>query len=364
MSFHRFYNNYPNVNRPPQQHTNDELYSLVVNTNNIINIQSQVITNLNSNVVNLTRMVYNLENQLVNIQSTIDNNRLSSNVSVNQANLRNNTSFNRIPGSNINTIPPPLNINTIPPPTFNTTAPSNSNITTPESNINTIPPSNLNIATPSNLRNNITSRTTGLLDNILDDIILNSPIPRRSVRPRRYPEIMEVTYSVDNNPPRSLVDLFRTINEEQTPDNVITTHETITRNTEVYTYSRDDVEVGSNDVEVGSNDVEVGSNDDDVGSNDDDVGSNDVEVGSNDVEVGSNDVEVGSNDDQDRDRCVICQEPFEDGCIMRKIKKCNHSFHMNCLDTWLERKITCPTCRCDIREHTNTTNEDDQTRDI
>ena len=331
MSFHRFYNNYPNVNRPPQHHTNDELYNLVVNTNNIINIQSQVITNLNSNVVNLTRMVYNLENQLVNIQSTIDNNRLSSNLSVNQANLRNNTSFNRIPGSNFNSIPPPppLNINTIPPPSsFNTTT-SNSNInTTAPSNSNRIPPPSTH--TPSsNLRNNITSRTTGLLDNILDDIILNSPIPRRSVRPRRYPEIMEVTYSLDNNPPRSLVDLFRTINEEQTPDNVITTHETITHNTEVYTYSRENTE---------------DTNDDQAGSNDDQAESNDL----------------------DRDRCVICQEPFEDGCIMRKIKKCNHSFHMNCLDTWLERKITCPTCRCDIRQNTNTANEDedDQTRTI
>ena len=61
--------------------------------------------------------------------------------------------------------------------------------------------------------------------------------------------------------------------------------------------------------------------------------------------------------------CVICQEPLEEGCIMRKIKKCNHSFHMHCLDIWLERKITYPTCRADIREDNsledaNNTNEE------
>ena len=41
------------------------------------------------------------------------------------------------------------------------------------------------------------------------------------------------------------------------------------------------------------------------------------------------------------------------GNLIRKIKKCNHKFHMQCVDIWLENKITCPTCRTDIRIDAN-----------
>ena len=49
--------------------------------------------------------------------------------------------------------------------------------------------------------------------------------------------------------------------------------------------------------------------------------------------------------------CAICQENIENNNVIRKIKKCNHFFHINCLDKWLENHATCPSCRTDIREN-------------
>ena len=47
--------------------------------------------------------------------------------------------------------------------------------------------------------------------------------------------------------------------------------------------------------------------------------------------------------------CVICHAPINQGDVLRKIKKCSHSFHLECLDRWLETKINMPYCRTDIR---------------
>lgn len=50
------------------------------------------------------------------------------------------------------------------------------------------------------------------------------------------------------------------------------------------------------------------------------------------------------------DACAICQDMIEEGQIMRILNYCTHSFHQDCIDTWLGRHVTCPTCRHDIRE--------------
>lgn len=52
-------------------------------------------------------------------------------------------------------------------------------------------------------------------------------------------------------------------------------------------------------------------------------------------------------------RCVICMENIQEGDIIRKLNKCNHFFHISCIDKWFESKITCPTCRQDIRNLPN-----------
>ena len=46
--------------------------------------------------------------------------------------------------------------------------------------------------------------------------------------------------------------------------------------------------------------------------------------------------------------CAICQETMEDN--LRKINRCNHMFHRQCIETWFQSGVTCPICRIDIRE--------------
>jgi hypothetical protein len=41
--------------------------------------------------------------------------------------------------------------------------------------------------------------------------------------------------------------------------------------------------------------------------------------------------------------CSICRDTINSVC--RKIKNCNHVFHIVCIDQWLERSVNCPLCR-------------------
>ena len=43
--------------------------------------------------------------------------------------------------------------------------------------------------------------------------------------------------------------------------------------------------------------------------------------------------------------CPICWEKINDNKITLK---CSHSYHTNCIDTWLLKNDTCPYCRCKI----------------
>ena len=44
--------------------------------------------------------------------------------------------------------------------------------------------------------------------------------------------------------------------------------------------------------------------------------------------------------------CSICYEKINKTNIYES--KCNHSFHVNCIEKWLERYNTCPLCREDL----------------
>jgi hypothetical protein len=46
--------------------------------------------------------------------------------------------------------------------------------------------------------------------------------------------------------------------------------------------------------------------------------------------------------------CVVCQEDFQDGERVRALTKCQHMFHMTCIDPWLLQKSECPLCRSTI----------------
>ncbi|PRQ30083.1 putative transcription factor C2H2 family [Rosa chinensis] len=43
--------------------------------------------------------------------------------------------------------------------------------------------------------------------------------------------------------------------------------------------------------------------------------------------------------------CAICLVDFSDGDKIRVLPKCNHRFHVVCIDKWLQSHSSCPTCR-------------------
>ena len=52
--------------------------------------------------------------------------------------------------------------------------------------------------------------------------------------------------------------------------------------------------------------------------------------------------------DEEPGTCAVCLDDLEEGVEVRKIP-CNHMFHVPCLDKWLERSVTCPMCKADLR---------------
>ena len=52
-------------------------------------------------------------------------------------------------------------------------------------------------------------------------------------------------------------------------------------------------------------------------------------------------------DEQPEDVCSICLEEFEYNQELKKLK-CNHIFHKECLESWINDKKICPLCRTGI----------------
>ncbi|XP_050206476.1 RING-H2 finger protein ATL78-like [Mercurialis annua] len=48
--------------------------------------------------------------------------------------------------------------------------------------------------------------------------------------------------------------------------------------------------------------------------------------------------------------CVICLAEFTVGERVRLLPKCNHGFHVKCIDKWLGSHSSCPTCRHSLIE--------------
>lgn len=46
--------------------------------------------------------------------------------------------------------------------------------------------------------------------------------------------------------------------------------------------------------------------------------------------------------------CAVCLNEFEDNETLRLIPKCDHVFHPECIDAWLESHTTCPVCRSNL----------------
>ncbi|CAN4111927.1 unnamed protein product [Withania somnifera] len=48
--------------------------------------------------------------------------------------------------------------------------------------------------------------------------------------------------------------------------------------------------------------------------------------------------------------CVVCLNEVISGGDCRKLPKCGHIFHLECVDTWLECNWTCPICRRQVTD--------------
>ena len=224
---------------------------------------------------------------------------------VSQSETRNQTLNSTLnPGSSATTTATHLNNNT-------------TNTTNTDSSIPNAP-------TPNTNRTN--SQVDSILFNSLMDTLnndLNSPMSRNSPMASFIPpNILEVTYtpeSLTNN----ITNLFRNINTEEDSTSVITTHATINRNTEIIVKETEGATPEATTQEGATPEATT--------------------------HEGAT-PEATQNIDN---FCVICHENINRGQVLRKIKKCRHCFHIGCLDRWLENKITCPTCRADIRLNLN-----------
>lgn len=45
--------------------------------------------------------------------------------------------------------------------------------------------------------------------------------------------------------------------------------------------------------------------------------------------------------------CAVCMAPFEKCDIVKKLN-CKHTFHCDCIDSWLRQQSNCPVCRAEI----------------
>ncbi|KAF5446263.1 hypothetical protein F2P56_031901 [Juglans regia] len=50
-------------------------------------------------------------------------------------------------------------------------------------------------------------------------------------------------------------------------------------------------------------------------------------------------------------QCPICLAEFLGEDMLRILPYCGHSFHVTCVDKWLQQHTTCPVCRITLREH-------------
>ncbi|CAN6547174.1 unnamed protein product [Malus baccata var. baccata] len=46
--------------------------------------------------------------------------------------------------------------------------------------------------------------------------------------------------------------------------------------------------------------------------------------------------------------CSVCLSEFEEDESLRLLPKCNHAFHLPCIDTWLKSHSNCPLCRANV----------------
>ncbi|KAK6914614.1 Zinc finger, RING-type [Dillenia turbinata] len=50
-------------------------------------------------------------------------------------------------------------------------------------------------------------------------------------------------------------------------------------------------------------------------------------------------------DSKQREECAVCLSEMVEGVKVRMLPKCNHCFHLDCIDMWFHIHSTCPLCR-------------------
>ncbi|TVU14336.1 hypothetical protein EJB05_37799, partial [Eragrostis curvula] len=48
--------------------------------------------------------------------------------------------------------------------------------------------------------------------------------------------------------------------------------------------------------------------------------------------------------------CAVCLTAFEDADDLRLLPHCSHAFHPECIDPWLQVRVTCPLCRANLEK--------------
>lgn len=62
--------------------------------------------------------------------------------------------------------------------------------------------------------------------------------------------------------------------------------------------------------------------------------------------------------------CAVCLENFKVGEKCRLLPKCNHSFHVQCIDLWLQKTAVCPICRATAKSTSETEEEANNSTEV
>ncbi|OIT28715.1 PREDICTED: RING-H2 finger protein ATL77-like [Nicotiana attenuata] len=62
--------------------------------------------------------------------------------------------------------------------------------------------------------------------------------------------------------------------------------------------------------------------------------------------------------------CAVCLENFKVGEKCRILPKCNHSFHAQCIDSWLQKTAACPICRACAKSPLKTEEESNNSSEV
>nr|KYP51186.1 RING-H2 finger protein ATL5K [Cajanus cajan] len=61
----------------------------------------------------------------------------------------------------------------------------------------------------------------------------------------------------------------------------------------------------------------------------------------------------GEGENQSVYGCVVCLNEFKEHDVLKVLPNCNHAFHLDCIDIWLQSNSNCPLCRSSISGNTH-----------